>query len=85
MNIYIDIIFISSDACAIEFQDRVVVTGGWGPIATVQVYTLSGPQEQLPDLRTGRSQHACAHYRDSQDRAVSIVSNITAQLTIVTI
>ena len=85
MNIYIVIIFISSAACAIEFQDRVVVTGGWDSgdydIATVQVYTLSGPQEQLPDLQTPRYAHACAHYLDSQDRVVSIACNITAYLT----
>ena len=77
---YTDIIFISSRACAIEFQDRVVVTG-W----RVQVYTLSGPQEQLPDLQTPRMLHACAHYLDSQDRVVSIACNITAHLTIVTL
>ena len=48
-----------SAACAIELQDRVVVTGGVIPgsaIATVQVYTLSGPQDQLtfrhPDTAT---------------------------------
>ena len=82
---YTDIIFIFSRACAIEFQDRVVVTGGCCVIATVQVYTLSGPQEQLPDLQTPRYQHACAHYLDSQDRAVSIACNITAHLTIVTL
>ena len=95
-NIFIVIIFIFfSEACAIELQDRVVVTGGrsgssdyygnYNSIARVQEYTLSGPQEQLPDLQTPRLDHACAHYLDSQDRAVSIVSNITAQLTIVTI
>ena len=66
-------IFISSGACAIELEDRVVVTGGdYPPIATVQVYTLSGPQEQLPSLQTGRHNHACAQYLDSQDRVVSI-------------
>ena len=58
-----------------------MVTGGWGPLATVQVYTLSGPQEQLPDLQTPRRYHACAHYLDSQDRVVSIACNITAYLT----
>ena len=65
-----------------------MVTGGWvnDAIATVQVYTLSGPQyPQLPDLRTPRYNHACAHYLDSQDRAVSIACNITAHLTIVTL
>ena len=82
---YTDIIFIFSGACAIEFQDRVVVTGGWYAIATVQEYTLSGPQEQLYSLQTPRYDHACAHYLDSQDRAVSIACNITAHLTIVTL
>ena len=61
------------------------MTGGWGPIATVQEYTLSGPQEQLPSLRTPRHSHACAHYLDSQDRVVSIAYNMTAHLTIVTL
>ena len=58
-----------------------VVTGGWingyqwnsEPIATVQVYTISGPQEQLPDMLKGRLRHACAHYVDSQNRIVSII------------
>ena len=76
MNIYIDIIFISSQACAIEFQDRVVVTGGFYTFSTVQVFTLSGPQEQLPDLQTARYWHACAHYVDSQDMEVSIAYNL---------
>ena len=61
-----------------------MVTGGWdgGYNSTVQVYTLSGAQEQLPGLQTGRDNHACAHYMDSQDRAVSIACNITeSQLT----
>ena len=78
---YTDIIFIFSRACAIEFQDRVVVTGGWDGnyiIATVQVYNISGAQEQLPSLQTGRQDHACAHYLNNQDRAVSIA--ITAHL-----
>ena len=85
MNIYIVIIFISSAACAIEFEDRVVVTGGYyGRVGTVQMYTVSGPQEQLPDLQTSRYRHACAYYLDSQDRAVSIIAcTITSHLTIV--
>ena len=84
LNIYFVIIFISSYACAIEFQDRVVVTGGLYSMSTVQEYTLSGAQEQLPSLRTGRYSHACAYYLDSQDRVVSIACNITAHLTLVT-
>ena len=75
-----NVLFFSS-ACAIELEDTVVVTGGWslftGPFATVQVYTISGPQEQLPDLMTGRYQHACAHFVDSENRVVSLHYNIT--------
>ena len=90
MNIYIVIIFTFSWACGIELGDRVVVTGGTSSvtlvtIATVQVYTLSGAQEQLPSLQTPRRNHACAHYLDSQDRVVSIAYNMTAHLTIVTL
>ena len=65
---------IFSSACAIELEDTVVVTGGYTshvPIATVQVYNISGAQEQLPDLLTARRDHACAHFLDSQNRVVS--------------
>ena len=67
---------IPSDACAIELEDTVVVTGGgyYMGMATVQVYTISGPQEQLPDLMTGRWGHACAHFVDSENRVVSTPS-----------
>ena len=74
-------VFIFSAACAIELQHTVVVTGGWNSggwygraIATVQVYTISGPQEQLPDLMTGRWGHACAHFVDSENIVVSTPS-----------
>ena len=74
-----------SYACAIELQDTVVVTGGSGPIATVQVYTISGLQEQLPDMLQRRNKHACAHYVDSQNRVVSIIltaSHVTVYMTL---
>ena len=61
-----------------------MVTGGfrYQDGGRVQVYTLSGPQEQLPDLQTPRSGHACAHYMDNQNRVVSIIAcNITAYLS----
>ena len=62
-----------------------VTGGGWGRLSTVQVYTLSGPQEQLPSLLTSRYRHACAYYLDSQDRAVSIACDITSHLIKITI
>ena len=94
VNIYIVIIFIFSGACGIEFEDRVVVTGGVPPystlgsypIDTVQVYTSEGPQypqPPLPSLRTARYGHACGYFLDSQDRAVSIacISQLTLPLS----
>ena len=59
-----------------------VVTGGgyYYGMATVQVYTISGPQEQLPDMLQGRNRHACAHYVDSQNRVVSMIPVSTTQL-----
>merc|ERR1712218_367324 len=63
-------------ACAIELEDIVVVTGGLHSRKTVQVYTISGPQEepQFPDLKDDRWNHACAHYVDSQNRVVYLVT-----------
>ena len=52
-----------------------MVTGGSNypdHVATVQVYNISGPQEQLPDLLTARHDHACAHYVDSENRIVRV-------------
>ena len=53
-----------------------MVSGGYDmasyvPLATVQVYDNEGAKEQLPDLLTRRSYHACAHYVDSENRVVS--------------
>ena len=53
-----------------------MVTGGSDSRSTVLVYTLSGAQGQLPSLQTGRWDHACAYYLDSQDRPVRIVYNL---------
>ena len=55
------------NACAIQFEESVVITGGnkqagkavWN---IVQVYDQNGARERLPDLRTGRLGHACGHY-----------------------
>ena len=77
-------VFISRWACAIELEDIVVVTGGAsgaGSKANVQVYTISGPQEPLPDLLTARYDHACAHFMDSENRVVSTSIHFTVYIT----
>ena len=49
---------------------------GTGTTPMVQVYTIEGPQEQLPSLLQSRNGHACAYFLDSQDRVVSIARDI---------
>ena len=47
-----------SDACAIELADTVVVTGGQWSASRVQVYSVSGPGEELPNMLAPRYGHA---------------------------
>ena len=51
-------------ACAIQLENSVIITGGgfWGQQKRVQEYNLAGSVARLPDLNTGRGNHACGHY-----------------------
>ena len=51
-------------ACAIQMTDTVIITGGWhsSSRSRVQEYNLQGSVARLPDLNTGRFNHACGHY-----------------------
>ena len=51
-----------SRACAIGFDDQVVVAGGLYTKTTVSVYNDDGWQEDLEPLNQGRWGHACGHY-----------------------
>ena len=51
-----------SEACSIQLDDIVIITGGSGSESRVQVYNLSGSVSRLQDLLTGRWNHACGHY-----------------------
>ena len=61
-------------ACSIELDDKVIITGGWKSgglgIETVAVYDENGFVEYLPDLRFGRLQHGCGHYINSNNEIV---------------
>ena len=65
-------------ACSIEFDDRVVLTGGWdfGATNRVAVYNVDGFVEYLPDLNHMRQDHGCGQYIDGNDR---IVGNRTSK------
>ena len=60
-----------SDACAIELADTVVVTGGQWSASRVQVYSVSGPQEELPNMLAPRYGHACGLFVNSDQQTVS--------------
>ena len=64
-------------ACSIELDDKVIITGGWKSgglgIETVAVYDANGFVEYLPDLRFGRLQHGCGHYINSNNEIVSFI------------
>ena len=72
-----------SDACSIELEDRVVVTGGSYTPATsarphahgrVTVYSAGGGAEEWPALATPRLQHGCGHYVSGDNRVVARIS-----------
>ena len=49
-------------ACAIPDTDTVVITGGKNTLTTVSVYNDQGWVEDLPELITGRRDHACTSF-----------------------
>ena len=55
-----------------------MVTGGamyngiqWVAVSRVQVYSMDGAGERLPDINTARMYHACGHYM-KDDTVVTI-------------
>ena len=57
---------MSRSACAIEFPDALILTGGEKTRSKVSVYNLGdvspGYLSDLPDLQVGRQDHGCGHY-----------------------
>ena len=51
-----------SEACAIELDDKVIVTGGVHNSLTVSVYNSAGWVEDLPNMQQGRFDHGCGHF-----------------------
>ena len=51
-------------ACAIPDPDNeeVIITGGEFTKTRVSVYNKAGHQRDLPDLNTGRKNHACSGF-----------------------
>ena len=58
-----------SQSCSIEvpLSNNVVIVSG----SRVQMYTISGPSTQLPDLQQSRRDPACGYFYDSGDQLVN--------------
>ena len=65
----------SSYACAIADGDQVVLTGGYGNIRDVSVYSMSGYRDTetaiFRDLNMGRQYHACSGFYNDQNQKVT--------------
>ena len=57
-------------ACTIELAEVVIVTGGSESPSLVTVYSAQGWVEDWPSLNTGREDHACGHYVNTDNREV---------------
>ena len=67
-------ILFLSDACSIQLEDIVILTGGFYTKNTVSVYSTDGWLEDLPDLLTGRYVHGCGHYINNNNKMVTSVT-----------
>ena len=66
---------IIRDACSIQMEDTVVLTGGYRfkskvTRTQVTVYNSAGWMEDWPELNTGRRDHACGHFVNTDNRVV---------------
>ena len=77
VNIVIDYILYFSDACAIELDDKVIVTGGRDTLTRVEVYNIHGWIMGLPDLQTGRCGHGCGHYINADEKIVKKLNQLS--------
>ena len=52
-------------ACSIQLEASVINTGGQFSPSRVEEFNLQGSVARLPDLNTGRGEHACGHFERS--------------------
>ena len=68
-------------SCEIEFEDKIVITGGsdnsgtYGePLARVTSYTYDGFLADLPEMNEARKQHGCTYFINNDDKIVSTIN-----------
>jgi len=55
----------TDSSCGINLGETYVVTGGWNAFNQVTEYFRNGDSQALPPLLTGRQEHGCGSYVDS--------------------
>ena len=63
-------------SCAIELEDKVIVTGGISAMTTVSVYNDDGWVKDLAPLKSGRYGHSCGHYTSDEDLVKLKIKNV---------
>ena len=69
---------IFRDACSIQFNDKVIITGGLSGVfkefrTKASVYNHSGFVTDLPDINVPRYDHGCGSYlNENNQKALSI-------------
>ena len=58
-------------ACTIQLEESVIITGGKYEEKRVEQYNLAGSMGRLPDLKTYRQTHACGLYLQEDGKVVS--------------
>ena len=63
---------VISDACAIEDENNLIITGGYdsGQTNRVTKYDRTGASTDLPTLNNARRSHGCGIYRDTNGQKV---------------
>jgi len=63
------------DACSIQLQDSVILTGGWRneTRSVVAEYDMQGWMRDLPELNQGRASHSCGHFINDHEQMVYLV------------
>ena len=57
-------------ACSIQMEDTVIITGGDFKKNQVTVYNTEGWVEDWPELNTGRWDHGCGHFVNTDNQVV---------------
>ena len=57
-------------ACSIQMEETVIITGGDFKKNQVTVYNTEGWVADWPELNTGRSDHGCGHFVNTDNEVV---------------